>query len=103
MLTRWAFTGRTFMTLLRARQENIFQGAVSIAMAFVRDRYDPAYGEHERSARHTLRSRGLSRGPTEVYELRRDEALTLALVTHAMPSLAVFRMAQGADQAVAVK
>jgi len=82
---------------------NIFQGAVSIAMGFVRDRYEPAYGEHERSARHTLRSRGLSRGPTEVYELRRNEALTLALITHAMPSLAVFRMAQGADQAVAVR
>ena len=82
---------------------NVFQGAVSVAMGFVRDRFEPAYDEHERTARHTLRMRGMSRAPTEVYELRRDEAMRWNLVSAGMPSAAIFRVGQGGDQAVAVR
>jgi hypothetical protein len=82
---------------------NLFQGAVSVAMGFVRDRFEPAYDEREQSVRHALRMRGMSRAPTEVYELRRDEAMEWGLVSPGMAPAAFFRVGQGGDQAVAVR
>ncbi len=80
---------------------NLLQGAVSVAMGFVRDRFESAYAERERTVRHSLRMRGMSRSPTEVYELRQTEALEWGLISAGMPSAALFRVGRGGDQAAA--
>lgn len=83
------------------RPGNVFQGAVSVAMGFVRDKFEPAFDERERAMRHTLRMRGMSRAPTEVYELRREDAVEWGLAGEETPPGAVFRWGQIGDQAVA--
>lgn len=82
---------------------NFFQGTVALAMAFFRDNFEHGFGEQERAARHALRLRGMTRAPTEVYELRSPEAQEMGLLSPMPPVDAVFRPSQPANQPVAVR